>query len=387
MNQSTQSKRALATAGQRLSGRASMLILTMVIPLLALGLLLAVATPATAACGGTTNVATEAQLNAAITAFNGGGAGCNFTIAFTADITLTGDPHEIDNASATSRMLIEGNGHILDGNGVGETLSTDFFSENPLTVDNLIISNSADRGIKADGPLTVTRSTIRNSADHGILISDDPGVILTTTVANGAQTGIVGLVDGATLTIRDSSVYGNGSSGIFAGFKLTMTNSTVHDSGLHGVTLGFTPATILNSTISGSASTGLVSAAGTTLQNSVLADNNENCAGNLTSTNSFFDDATFSCAVVNGVGGNIVGQPAYLGPLQNNGGPTFSRQLLDLSGLISFTSPAIDAGSNGLATGWPSTSAARASPVSSTAQSTWARSKAPGPSPAPPTAS
>ncbi|MCB0066267.1 MAG: hypothetical protein KDD77_03900, partial [Caldilineaceae bacterium] len=74
---------------QRRPARAAWLILAA----LMLAVVLVVAGPAqpvAASCGGTTIVGTEAQLNAAIAAFNAVAAGpCTFTIQLGADILVT----------------------------------------------------------------------------------------------------------------------------------------------------------------------------------------------------------------------------------------------------------------------------------------------------------
>ncbi|MEZ4519618.1 MAG: choice-of-anchor Q domain-containing protein [Chloroflexota bacterium] len=56
-----------------------------------------------------------------------------------------------------------------------------------------------------------------------------------------------------------------------------------------------------------------------------------------------------ACNATDGVDGNIIGQDPLLGVLTDNGGPTPTQALLSLSS--GPTNPAIDAGSNALATG------------------------------------
>ena len=79
------------------------------------------------------------------------------------------------------------------------------------------------------------------------------------------------------------------------------------------------------------------------MRNSIVANSNgADCNllnGTFNATYSLVEDG--SCGVVNGVNNNLTGDP-NLGPLQNNGGATFTHALL--SG-----SPAINAGSNILA--------------------------------------
>lgn len=62
------------------------------------------------------------------------------------------------------------------------------------------------------------------------------------------------------------------------------------------------------------------------------------CAGELLSEDHNLIQSTLGCAITGTVTHNITGTNALLGPLQNNGGPTWTRALLP-------SSPAIDAGS------------------------------------------
>jgi len=79
------------------------------------------------------------------------------------------------------------------------------------------------------------------------------------------------------------------------------------------------------------------------LMNTVVADSlgGGDCHGAVdgSSANNLIEDDVFSCGLVNGANGNIVGQDPNLGPLASNGGPTQTVALLP-------GSPAFDAGDN-----------------------------------------
>ena len=75
-------------------------------------LLVAPNRPAYAACGGMTDVADEAELNAAIAAFNALPAGaCVFTIRLTSDILLSSSTAMIYNSRAGVELVLEGDGY------------------------------------------------------------------------------------------------------------------------------------------------------------------------------------------------------------------------------------------------------------------------------------
>ena len=85
---------------------------------LLLGVFLAVASPAqpvAASCGGTTFVSNQAELNAAITAFNAETTTpCVFTVELTADIDLTASTTAISNATAgVSLTRTDQNGNVV----------------------------------------------------------------------------------------------------------------------------------------------------------------------------------------------------------------------------------------------------------------------------------
>ena len=181
--------------------------------------------------------------------------------------------------------------------------------------------------------LTVTNCTIRDNSANGSL---------------GASGG--GIYDNYALTVTNSTISGNstigpGSSG--GGIQsvnatLTVTNSTISgnsanasfgDQGdAYGGGIWADTLTVTNSTISGNSAIGgefgygggIYGQVGFNLSNSIVANNTANAGGP---------------DIFGGFSGsyNLVGVDPMLGPLQNNGGPTFTRALMT-------GSPAINAG-------------------------------------------
>ena len=117
-----------------------------------------------------------------------------------------------------------------------------------------------------------------------------------------------------------------------------MRNSTITGNvgGAAGGILDDVAPTIVGSTVAGnSGSTGNV-AGDATLTNSILANGGAegDCSGTIDATNSLIDDTT-DCTITGT--GNVTDQPAKLGALKANGGPTETMALLG-------GSPARDAG-------------------------------------------
>ena len=231
-----------------------------------------------------------------------------------------------------------------------------------LTLTNSTVSgNTATSGggiSSGYGRLTLTNSTVSgNTATSGGGIDSVVGILnITDSTVSGNTATSGGGIDSwgsytfifDTITITNSTVSGNTGGGIDTlRSSLTITNSTV--SGNTGgaaifIHYGNTATNLTNSTVSGN-NGGLAAidsnwspvlppnpnAPPPTLTNTIVADNGPaNCSGRVRSLGYNLTDDT-SCAF------RVVAD-AMLGPLQDNGGPTETHDLLD-------GSPAIDAGS------------------------------------------
>ena len=231
-----------------------------------------------------------------------------------------------------------------------------------LTLTNSTVSgNSASvfgGGILNSSTLTIANSTVNgNTADRGGGIYNRTGNTLTltdsTVSGNSAATagGGIHILSGA-VTLTDSTVSGNAVSGDGGGIRnfgaLTLTDSTVSGNTASGGGAGIRSSgtlTLTNGTITGNVAEtrsggGIRKPSGTVeLISTIIADNTAttgpDCSGLPTSRgyNLIGDDSSCGFAPVTG---DLVNADPVLGPLQGNGGPTFTHALLP-------GSPAIDA--------------------------------------------
>jgi hypothetical protein len=181
-------------------------------------------------------------------------------------------------------------------------------------------------GIGNSGTLTINNSTIslnRASVDGGGICQTGGTLTINNSTINGNSASVNGggiYQTGGTLTINNNTISGNSATndggGVFnqTGGTLTINNSTVSQ---NSATVG--------GGIDGPA----------TLQNSIVASNSSggNCSGTIVS-NGYNLSSDNTCNFTHT--GDLIADP-LLGPLQNNGGPTWTMALLP-------GSPAIDAG-------------------------------------------
>ena len=239
--------------------------------------------------------------------------------------------------------VVSGNGSIGDQSPYGGGISNAGTAE---IRDSTISFNSASNGpvlagsgggISNRGPMTIIDSTVRN---------------------NSASAG-AGIENSAPLTIINSTISGN--TGISGGLGLGSAGA--------GIVIGNdAPVTIANSTISGNSASsggGIYHGSGTLIITNSTVSNNQSDpgsgsihnSGSLEIGNSILKAGTSGASIVssgtvvshgfnlssdNGGGfltapGDQINTNPLLGPLQNNGGPTFTHELLT-------GSPAINAG-------------------------------------------
>ncbi len=254
------------------------------------------------------------------------------------------------------------------GGGIANALGT-------LNITNsLITGNTADTdtggGIyNTGGTVTINGSTISsnqstngNNAGGGGIFSISNGTLniydstISDNTSANAGGGIYQLA--ATMNIYRSTLSGNkataGGGGIISlaidGIAiLVLQNSTISgntSSSGGGVAFLNTDTTITNCTITGNdANTGggIAINGQVDIENSIIANNTAtsqgpDCAGTITTMNYSLIEDTGFCTLPSGTG-NITGTDPVLGPLQDNGGPTFTHELLA-------GSPAIDSANN-----------------------------------------
>ena len=267
--------------------------------------------------------------------------------------------------------LYNGGGIFSDGSNGSATLTI---------IDSIVSSNfsPAGGGIDSDvgnqgiATLTVINSTVSNNistngsppkdfGSAGGIASSGTAMIIDSTVSNNlASNSGGGILSGGTLTINNSTISGNraggfgennwpGSGGGISAYGLvTLNNSTVSGnvawgSGVkgpgHGGGIDGNVMTVSNSTISGNSATicgGICPGGASEISNTILnANSPTNIDGTITSQG-------YNVSSDNGSGnltgpGDQINIDPLLGPLQDNGGQTFTQALLA-------GSPAIDAG-------------------------------------------
>jgi CSLREA domain-containing protein len=330
--------------------------------------------------GGVDNLGTMSLTNcelSANTAVNGPGGG--LSNAFRGTATLT-------NCTLSGNSASVGGGGGLENEGTG-TVAGCTFSENA--------TSGGGGGIGNAGPLTLTDSTFTGnsaSAEGGGLsnfASGPAATILDSCTLSGNSANSGGAIfnrgdarlNSCTLSGNSASSFGGGLDNFFQGVA-TLTNCTLagNSAKVDGGGLSndiFTTVTLTNCTLSGNSAgdgggglsnsnevpTNLQEPPGiATLINSTLSENSANvgggiwnAAGNTTLNNTIVANSLLGGDVVgtllgshnlieDGSGGlpdTITGDP-MLGPLADNGGPTFTQALLP-------GSPALNRGANPLA--------------------------------------
>jgi len=195
------------------------------------------------------------------------------------------------------------------------------------------------------GTVTISDLTIRNGSSAtgaGLRFAfGSIGSITDSTIRNNTGDGIL---SNGTLSLTRSTVSGNaaGSSGIHAlGVATQIVNSTISSNLGNGILVGAAAGlTMLYSTVTANTGAGLSNEGTATVNSTIFSANTlGNCTGAqaVTSTGYNLEDAD-DCLFTNT--GDQTNTNPRLGPLENNGGPTFTHALT--AGISS--SLAIDAG-------------------------------------------
>lgn len=258
----------------------------------------------------------------------------NNTAGFGGGIYELGGTLSISGSLITGNTAPNGYGGGINNSGGAMTLSNSTLSNN--SADSGSASPSAGGGLFNSGPATITGSTLTaNSASNGTgggIYSTGIGLnVINSTLANNAAGGTSGE-----------------GGGISADSYVVFTNSTIaYNSAVYGggINIGFGDVTLYNSIIARNTATS-GNNFGHLNFGSAFVDYDYSIpmaqpAGPSPSSNNLVDDN--SGGMTNGVHGNILGADAKISTLADNGGPT--QTIMPLTG-----SPAIDAGSNALAT-------------------------------------
>jgi hypothetical protein len=292
---------------------------------------------------------------------------CALTISAHATTIIVSNTNDNGPGSLRQALVDANDGDTIDATGIsgvitltsGQLLADKSVTINGAGADVLAVDgNTASRGFQIGSGETVTISdlTIRNG-QGGFGGGIFNGAAATLTITNSALSGNTagfggGTFNAGTLTIVNSTVSGNTASeggGTYTdgGGTLTISNSTISGNtaaSVGGGSFNLRTLVITNSTISGNTAAsagggifniGTLEIGDTILKAGALGANIANNGGTVTSLgyNISSDDGS---GFLTGPGDQINTDP-LLGPLQNNGGPTFTHALLP-------GSPAIDAG-------------------------------------------
>jgi hypothetical protein len=222
----------------------------------------------------------------------------------------------------------------------------------PVTLSNVVVTGNTASPVGNGGGIRAYPGQLVKLTD--VTLSNN------TTSGGGGGMG-VDMVDLKNVTIRDNIATSSGGAGVGSG---TLTNVTVSGNaatGGAGGGLGSAASpTLVNVTIVGNSATGgggglwapfpgIIS-----VKNTIVANNTGgNCVGPISSAGHNLDSGN-TCGFGNS--GDLINTDPRVGPLQNNGGSTETRDLCTAAGVpdasCAGASPAIDAGDN---TGCPAT--------------------------------
>jgi CSLREA domain-containing protein len=315
----------------------------------------------------------------AVTTINANGLDRAFQILWTADVEISGVTITLGNADLGGGILNAGTLTLTDV-AFGDNSATNggggIYSSSTATITNSAFTgNSADLGggiyNTGGGTMTITNSTVSDNTatDDGGGIVNEHTLTLTDSTISGNMAVFGGGIYNAsgasssTLTVTNSTLSGNSTTGdgggIFNSETATFINSTLSGNSANGDgggiyntgTAKLHNVTIADNTADSDADGlgdggGVFVSANSTLNfgNSIIAGNfddsavtrNADCSGKLTSLGYNLIQKVIGCAVA-GRGGNLFRVIPLLGPLQDNGGATWTHALLT-------GSPAIDAG-------------------------------------------
>ena len=291
---------------------------------------------------------------------------CGTTMATHATIIPVTNTNESGPGSLRQALAIANNGDTIDASGISGVIS---LTSGELLVETSVTINGPGADVLAvDGnmisrvfrtpvsgkTITISGFMIRNghagNAGGGIDNENNDTLVITNCIISGNTAGLGGgMFNGGPLTIGSTTVSGNSAAnggGIYnsGGGMATITNSTVsgNSAGEGGGIFNIGVFAITNSTLSNNSA----SLAGGVFNNEVLqiGDTILNMGASGANISDFGTVTSLGYNLSSDNGGGVLTGPGdqintdpLLGPLQNNGGPTFTHALLP-------GSPAIDAG-------------------------------------------
>jgi CSLREA domain-containing protein len=233
----------------------------------------------------------------------------------------------------TSSVSITGDGAattIVDGQQLDRVF--DVLATGAAVISGVTIQNgSADAGagIRVEGGiLKLMESTVMSNqaSDAGGGVDNDGGVlqvVRSTVSGNVAHGSGGGIANSGTAELRNATVSGNTADNLGGGLSNTGT------------------ATLNNATVATNTLTGVDNQGAVVFMNTILADNaGPDCQGNLTSRGFNLIVNATGCTFDGDTSGDLLDKGANLGPLQDNGGPTFTHALLPGSAALDAGNPA-----------------------------------------------
>ncbi len=251
--------------------------------------------------------------------------------------------------------LIVESGSTVSGNTADLAIGGLLNSGEATVSDSFIRGNyavSSTGALFSSGKMTIRDTVIENNSDDGNTFSNAGEMELTDVTYRDNTDAISNSFFGenaGVMTISGSIITDNFRGGLENSSEMTLVNSTVSGNGDTGVvnetfsnrpeaTLTVLYSTVANNTVGVDNQSGTVS-----LEGSIVADNDftdpsdagegQNCRGNV-SSEGYNLDTDGTCNL--GQETDLSNVKAQLGPLQDNGGPTFTLALQE-------DSPAIDA--------------------------------------------
>jgi hypothetical protein len=294
---------------------------------------------------------------------------CAIAVSVDADIITVTNTNDSGPGSLRQALAIANDGDTIDATGVSGVIT---LTSGTLLVNHSVTINGAGADVLAvDGNMgsrvfqtvsaktvTISAFTIRNGhagADGAGVDNEDGGTMtISNCTISGNTAGLgAGIFNGSMLTVANTTFSDNmaaSGGGIYnsGGGMLTITNSTFsgNSASSGGGIFNIGAFAITNSTLSGNSSVGLgggilntqtLEIGNTVLKAGDSGANISNLGGTVTSFgyNLSSDDGGGSLI---GPGDQINTDP-LLGPLQDNGGPTFTHALLPGSAAIDAGDP------------------------------------------------
>ena len=277
--------------------------------------------------------------NCVVSGNAGGGILNDHSVLTVTHCEVSGNSYGIYNdhgESSVSNCIVSSNhdGGVFN-NGTSGGPNDHIFGIAPLTIADSIINDNSGPGVDNNsGAVTIVDSTISGNSGQ----SDAGGGVYT--YQEGGKTP-------GNLTVINSTISGNFASsaggGIGCGFSgLTVINSTISGNSAGdyggGIANGSLGLMIVNSTVSGNSAATCGGVCGGTVEigNTILNANTSGNIDGIVTSHGYNLSSDDGGGLLTGPGDQINTDP-LLGPLQDNGGPTFTHALLP-------GSPAIDAG-------------------------------------------